>query len=130
MNAIFALGIANVLGIATGGTWTVSFDGDETTPIPFDDDGTETTSAMEALPGIGAGNVAVVNAAIGGDGSLVDPGMYAEFQGALGAQPIAEERLTADGSGLTGPDADYAIIVAVDTIGSASADPSLAWAAP
>src|SRR5688572_19737370 len=43
----------------TAGTFTLSFGGDETAPINFDDTAAEIRAALEALPSIGVGNVTV-----------------------------------------------------------------------
>ena len=77
---------------AGGGTFTLTFGPDTTAPIAFDADPAAVQAALEALPGIGAGNVIV-----GGAISL----LVVEFTGALGGANVGP--LTIDGSALTGP---------------------------
>jgi hypothetical protein len=48
-------------GVPTGGSFTLSFAGQATSPLPFDATRDEVQSALEALPAIGAGNVHVVS---------------------------------------------------------------------
>ena len=95
-NEIETVTLAN----ATGGTFTLSFTGtfantvatQTTSPIVFNASTAEVQSALQALPGIGAGNVTV---------QQDTNGKYViTFQGALGNQDIRQ--LTADASGLTG----------------------------
>ncbi len=75
---------------ATEGTFTLSFEGDTSAPVPFDAEAAELQAALEALASIGAGNVAVTGPA---------GGPYAiEFVGALAEVDVPE--LTADASGL------------------------------
>jgi hypothetical protein len=61
--------------IATGGTFRLRYNGDNTAPIAFDAAAATVDSALEALPQIGAGNVSVTGSA-GGPWDI-------EFTGAL-----------------------------------------------
>ena len=77
---------------ATGGTFTLEFEGETTAPIPWDPSKNlekALPSYLEALPAIGKGNVAV---------SI--PGMRITFVGELAGTDVPE--LVADSSGLTG----------------------------
>lgn len=54
-----------ITGTPTGGTWTLTFDGEETTNLDYDATAGEVEAALEALPNIGAGNVTVSGSAGG-----------------------------------------------------------------
>ena len=45
-----------IIGSPTGGTFTLTFEGDTTGPIPFDATAAQVQAALEALPNIGPGN--------------------------------------------------------------------------
>lgn len=81
-----------ITGTPTGGTFTLTFDGETTGPIDFDATNTEVDTALEALSNIGVGEVTVT----GGPG----PGsaFTVTFSTALGNVP----QMTASGAGLTG----------------------------
>ena len=81
---------------ATGGTFTVSHDGNgPSDPIDFNDDGSGLQAALEAFASIGSGGVVVT----GGPGDSGGTTPYVlTFDAALGA--VAE--ITADGGSLTG----------------------------
>ena len=79
---------------ASGGTFTLTFDGQTTAPLAHDATAAQVQAALEALAGIGAGNVV----ASGGPVSTVN--LTVNFRGALSERDVAQ--LTADGSGLTG----------------------------
>lgn len=85
---------------ASEGSFTLSFEGETTSPIPFDyatvlknepGDAGKIVQALEALPSIGHGNVGVV---VGAD----DRHYRIKFGGALGGRDLPP--LTADGSAL------------------------------
>ena len=77
---------------ATGGTYTLTFGGQTTAPIPFNAADRDIESALQALPSIGAGNVVV--------GGVGPPGIYlVRFAGAL--RGVNVEQLTASSAGLT-----------------------------
>lgn len=79
-----------VTGSPTGGTFTLTFDGQTTAAIDFDATSTAVQAALEALSNIDSGDVTVAGAA-GGPYTVT-------FDASLG--DVAE--MTADGSGLTG----------------------------
>ncbi|HEX3608362.1 MAG TPA: hypothetical protein VHU14_01640 [Solirubrobacterales bacterium] len=76
---------------ATGGTYTLSFKGQKTTPIAWNASATTVREALEGLSTIGAGNVSIVPEGIA---------FIVTFEGALAASNLA--LLQGDGSGLTG----------------------------
>ncbi len=78
----------------TGGTWTISYDGETTDDLAYDADAAAVQAALESLPNIGAGNIAVA----GMFGSL-QPITFT-FEGDLGGTDVP--LLTADFSNLTG----------------------------
>lgn len=64
----------DVLFAADAGTYTLTFGGDTTTDIDYDDDAAAVQAALEALASIGSGNVSV---------SSITGGFRAEFVGSL-----------------------------------------------
>lgn len=79
-----------ITGVPTGGTFTLSLDGETTDPIDFDATNAEVDTALEALSNIGTGGVVVTGSA---------GGPYtATFSTELGNVP----QMTASGAGLTG----------------------------
>jgi hypothetical protein len=85
----------SVEGEPTGGTFTLTFEGQTTAALPFDARPEEVGSALEALPAIGEGHNAGNTNVTGARG-----GPYAvRFVGKLGAAD--QPQLTADGSALT-----------------------------
>ncbi len=88
----------SVSGTPTGGTFTLSFGGQTTAPIPFNANAAALRGALESLSTIGAGNVNVV--VTGGLGRLPGGTAAITFQEQLAGQDVA--LLTADPSGLTG----------------------------
>ncbi|MGH2979518.1 MAG: hypothetical protein ACRDLQ_07760 [Solirubrobacterales bacterium] len=88
----------DVTGLPTGGTFTLTFRGETTAPIPFNATDAEVQSALEALPSIGAGSVTVIGRPARPDTS--SDGLYSvRFRGALGAANLPE--MTASAAGLT-----------------------------
>jgi hypothetical protein len=88
--------VQSVFISATGGTYTLSFEGQTTTPLAFDATSAQVRVALEALSTIGPGNVSV---ATGGSGF---PGDHIiTFVGALANTQVPQ--LTGNGSALTGP---------------------------
>ena len=79
-------------GSPTGGSFTLSFNGQTTAPLPFDATRDELGAALEALSTIGGGNVRVASQASG-------PPFTIEFTGSLGGGP--QPSIAADASGLT-----------------------------
>jgi hypothetical protein len=93
---------------ATGGSFTLAFDGQSTAAIPFDAPATgggSVQEALEALPNLAGGDVAVVRVTVGaGTSDTVEP-YVVRFRRQLGDVP----ELVADGSGLTGGLASVAV---------------------
>jgi hypothetical protein len=81
---------------AAGGTFKLGYEGAETSPLPRLASAAEIEAALEALPGIGAGNVS----------ARMTEGQktfyWIRFTGALAKRRVG--RITIDGSGLTSPD--------------------------
>jgi len=76
---------------ATSGTFLLSYQGNSTAALPFNASNAAVTSALEAVPGIGAGNVLVQNG----------PGTWdITFRAGMGERDVTE--LVPDGSGLVG----------------------------
>lgn len=83
---------------ATSGTFTLSFEGQTTAPLPFDATNNEVEAALRALSTIGPGNVSVFG----------PPGSYrAAFQYKLGGLNLPQ--MTASSSGLSGGAATAAV---------------------
>jgi hypothetical protein len=83
-------------GTSTGGTFTLTFNGQTTATIAYNANAATVQSALEALSTIGSGNVLV---------SGSDPWTIT-FREALERTPLA---LTASGASLTGPDSPYTV---------------------
>lgn len=79
---------------ATGGTYTLSFEGRTTPPLPFSASHTDVQSALEALSSVGTGNVSVTAGGFQPTNHLVT------FIGSLGL--VNASRINVDSSGLTG----------------------------
>jgi NHL repeat len=88
------------------GAETLSASVDSTTaPLPFDASAAQVQAALEALPGIGTGNVSVA----GGPGSAGGASPYVvTFTGGLAGVDVAQ--LSADGSALTGAGASAGVV--------------------
>lgn len=83
-----------ITGSPTGGTFTLTYDGQTTAGIAFDATAAAVQSALEALSNIAAGDVSCSGGPL--PGTPVD----VTFTGQLGSRNVVE--MTADGSGLTG----------------------------
>ncbi|WP_053065480.1 hypothetical protein [Micromonospora sp. RV43] len=83
-----------ITGGPTGGTWTLTFNGETTAGIPFNATADAVRAALAALPGINATDIAVS----GGPGPAT-PYVVA-FRGQFAGQNVAQ--MTASGAGLTG----------------------------
>ena len=79
---------------ATGGTFTLSFKGQTTAPIPYNATGAQIDTALEALSTIGANNIQTS----GGPAQTANVNVF--FRRAL--QQTNQEQITADGAALTG----------------------------
>jgi hypothetical protein len=97
-----------VTGAPTGGTFTLTYNGATTAPIAFNAAAAAVTTALEALPNIGAGNV------ISAGGALPGTPVVVTFQNALGRQNIAAMTAAHAFTGGTTP----AIAVTTTTAGS------------
>jgi PKD repeat protein len=85
-----------VAATTTGGTFTLTFNGQTTGPIPYNATAAAIQAALEALANIGVGNVQVT-----GTGNVSMANQTALFKGVLyEEQNVAQ--MTADASGLTG----------------------------
>ena len=82
----------SINGAPTGGTFTLTFDGETTGPIAFDATAAAIISALEALGNLNPGDVLVRGDAL--------TGFEIEFAGILASVNVP--LVTADGSGLTG----------------------------
>ncbi len=88
-----------ILGNPTGGTYTLSFEGQTTTPIPLGIDASNVQTALEALSTIGTGNVRVRR--VPPTDEAPNPLVFEiTFQKNLADTDVDD--ITADGSALTG----------------------------
>jgi hypothetical protein len=83
-----------ISGSPTGGTFTLTFNGQTTANIPYNATSTQVAAAVGALSNVGTPNVTASGGALPGTGVVVT------FQGLLGNQ--AQNVMTANSSGLTG----------------------------
>ena len=83
-----------ITGSPTGGTFTLTFNGQTTAAIAYNANAAAVQAALEALSSIGAGNVSC------GDGALPGTPVTVTFLKSLGGQNVA--LMTANSSGLTG----------------------------
>lgn len=104
----------------TGGAWTITFDEEETdeilsaeSPAPF----------LWALTTVNGNNVET-------SGVMNESIVYLTFLNDLGERPIDASRLSADGSGLTGPGAPYTLNVVLETPGVVGGGIGLSWEQP
>jgi glucose/arabinose dehydrogenase/PKD repeat protein len=79
---------------ATGGTFTLTFNGQTTAPLPFNATAAQVNSALGALPNIGADNIQTS----GGPANTANVNVF--FRRAL--KGANQNQITADGSALTG----------------------------
>ncbi|HEX6023421.1 MAG TPA: ThuA domain-containing protein, partial [Solirubrobacter sp.] len=80
---------------ATGGTFTLTFKGQTTAPLPFNATAAQIDSALEALSSVGENNVQVTGGPVNGNATT---SVY--FRRAL--QQADQPQITGDGSALTG----------------------------
>ncbi len=85
-----------IVGEPTKGTFTLTFDGQTTDPIPFNASNLTVAFELSKLPNIGSFDINVTGAGLFGGG----PWWKIAFQGNLAG--VAVNRLTADPSGLSG----------------------------
>ncbi len=79
---------------ATGGTFTLTFNGQTTAPLPFNATAAQVDTALEALSNVGADNIQTS----GGPANTANVNVF--FRRAL--QQTNQNQITADGSALTG----------------------------
>lgn len=101
-----------ITGAPTGGTFTLTFDGQTTAAIAYDATAAAVQSALEALTSVGTGNVLCAG------GPLPGAGVTVTFQDGLGGTNVA--LMTADDTGLTGGTSP-AVAVTETTPGAAGA---------
>ena len=92
---------------ATGGTFTLTFNGQTTAPLAFNATAAAIQSAVQALSSVGAGN------AVATGGPVNTANVTVTFRGAL--SEADQPQMTADGSGLTGT--TPAVVVNTTTAG-------------
>ena len=88
---------------ATGGRFTITFDGQTTAPIAYNATTAELQAALEALSNINPGDVAVTSGAVGGvpNSTPVNSGNQSiQFRGQYDQDNVPE--ITTDATGLTG----------------------------
>jgi hypothetical protein len=95
---------------ASGGTFALAFEGESTPPLAHDASADQVQSALESLPSIGAGNIAVNQTSSG-----LNPVFHMVFTGSLGNQDVPE--LTADGSALVGSSSPPVVQATVPGLG-------------
>ena len=95
---------------ATGGTFTLAFEGQTTAPISYDASAEEVQAALEALSTIGAGNLAV---------STTSRGVLYEVKFLSGLASTALEPLKADSSALAGT---VTVAITVPGVGGAAVE--------
>ena len=98
-----------VTGTPTGGTFTLTYNGATTAAIPYNSAAAAVQTALEALPNIGAGNVAVTGGALPGTPVVVT------FQNQLARQNVNQMTAAHAFTGGASP----AIAVTTTTAGSA-----------
>lgn len=98
-------------GAPTGGTFTLTWDGQTTAPIPQAATAAQVASALEALSNIGAGNVEVTGSA-GGPFQVT-------FIGDLASENV--DQMTASGASLSGGTSPGITVATVTAGGAASA---------
>jgi hypothetical protein len=111
--------VQSVTVAATGGGFTLAFKGEPSVEIPFSATAAEMQAALEGVPGLGAGQVAV-GGEPGGPWSV-------EFTGARAGENVPE--LSADPEHLTGPGPEPSAAVATTTPGFSLFDDRAASAA-
>jgi len=86
-----------------GGTYTLSFEGEETAALPSTADASEVATALEALPGIGSGQIRLTGGPTVAGGGFAAPGhvFRVVFTGSLDGVDVPS--ITADTSALANP---------------------------
>ena len=99
--------VQSVTVLATGGSFTLAFKGQSSGEIPFNATAAEVQGALDAIPALGAGQVAV-SGEPGGPWSV-------EFIGTRGGEDVPQ--LSADASKLTGSEPEPSAVVTTTTPG-------------
>jgi hypothetical protein len=99
-----------ITGVPTGGTYTLTFNGQTTTAIPYNATAAQVRTALEALSTIGAGNVTAAG------GPHPGTAISVTFTGTLANTNVAQ--MTASSAGLTGGTSP-AVAVTTTTAGGA-----------
>lgn len=99
-----------VTGTPTGGTFTLTFQGQTTAPIDFDATAAEVATALVALPNVDSGEVT------GGGGPLPDDPVTLTFSGRYAGGDVS--LITANGAALTGGTTPTATVTSTTTGGS------------
>lgn len=107
VNAVFHIN-ASAVG-ATGGTWYLNYQGQQTTALAYNANATAIGNALKALSNIGDSDVTVTG------GPISTTQVVVTFVGALAGQPITG--FTGNGELLTGPDSPYTVGVVASTPG-------------
>jgi RTX calcium-binding nonapeptide repeat (4 copies) len=108
--------VQQVIVDATSGTFTLSFDGQTTTPpIAYNASAGTVQAALEALSTIGAGNVGVTSAPAGTNATVYT----ITFQAGLHHKDV--DQITVDASGLTGP-GSAVVLTQIDGIAATPAN--------
>jgi hypothetical protein len=115
----FTSEIQRLLVDAEAGTFTLSFEGEETAPVSFDATPAQLTAALESLPAIGSGNVEVAGGP--GDASATSP-YFVRFNGSLADRDLPE--LVGGSAGLSG--AAASVTIDTRTQGGAPGEANLA----
>ena len=95
-------------GSPTGGTFTLTFEGDTTAAIPFDATAAQVQAALEALPNIGPGNAETTLGPVNTIGVVVD------LLNAANPGPI--QLMTANGTNLEGLSGAAPPLVSIDAV--------------
>ncbi len=86
--------VVGMTGNVTGGTFYLSFNGEETTPIAYDADASTIQTAIDALPGVTSGDIVISG------GPLPASDIYIEFVNGLGETDVRQ--VTVHTTNLTG----------------------------
>lgn len=111
----------SITGSPTGGTFTLTFNGETTQPIPYNATASQVIAAISALSSVPGSGLA------GGGGPLPGTPVTVTFGGLLGG--LDQPQMTADGSELTGG-TDPAVAVSTSTPGVAGSGDKPCYTVP
>lgn len=97
----------------TGGTYTVTIQGETSGTIPWNADATAVFNIVNAMNVVGNGDLGVSGA--GGVSALANGGVQFNFTNNLGRRPIT---MSANGAALTGPNAPYVLAMTPTQVGT------------